>query len=293
MLPNGLTLETSSSREGAFLLSELFERDSYTRHGIDLADGATVMDVGANVGAFSVSLAQRYRNLRLVLFEPIPDTFTLLQRNADRLLTNARVTLVNAGVSSAPGRVTFHVPPESTMATAYPTSHAAAPRGGEKPGLETWVRAGLEDFRQARQIRPRVAAAIERGLEYRVLRPIIFAAILVAVGVSSIAGRIRTKHVECELTTISAAMLEYGVTTIDLAKIDVEGAEWAVLEGIHEADWPHIRQLALEVHDVDGRVARMRELLESKGYRVVVDEADWATHRLMGVHMMYASREPS
>lgn len=289
-LPNGLTLETSSSREGAFLLSELFERDSYTRHGIDLADGATVLDVGANVGAFSVALAQQYRDLRLVLFEPIPETFTLLQHNAERLLTSAQVTLVNAGVSSAPGRMTFHVPPQSTMATAYPTSRTAATRGGEKRGLETWVRAGLEDFRQARQIRPRMAAAMERGLESRVLRPIILAAILTVAGASSIAGRIRTKHVECELTTISAAMRDYGITTVDLAKIDVEGAEWAVLEGIDEGDWPRIRQLVLEVHDVDARVARMRELLTAKGYQVLVDEADWATHRLMGVHMLYASR---
>lgn len=251
-----------------------------------------MLDVGANVGAFSVALAQQYRDLRLVLFEPIPDTFKLLQHNAERLLTSAQVTLVNAGVSSAPGRTTFHVPPQSTMATAYPTSPAAATRGGEKPGLETWVRAGLEDFRRARQIRPRMAAAIERGLAYRVLRPIILAAVLLAVGASSIAARVRTKRVECELTTVSAAMREHGITTVDLAKIDVEGAEWAVLEGIDEADWPRIRQLALEVHDVDGRVARTRELLEAKGYCVVVDEADWATHRLMGVYMMYASREP-
>ncbi|MGA9859716.1 MAG: FkbM family methyltransferase [Solirubrobacteraceae bacterium] len=250
-----------------------------------------MLDIGANVGAFSVALAQRYRDLRLVLFEPIPGTFALLQRNAQRLLTGAQVTLVNAGVASTPGRVTFHVPPESTMATAYPTPRAAPGPGGEKPGLETWVRAGLEDFRRARQIRPRVAAVLERALEHRLLRPFVLAAILVPVGVSALAGRIRTKQVECELTTISAAMRTYGITIVDLAKIDVEGAEWAVLEGIDEADWPRIRQLALEVHNVDGRVERMRALLEAKGYRVIVDQADWATHRLMGVHMLYASRD--
>jgi hypothetical protein len=34
----------------------------------------------------------------------------------------------------------------------------------------------------------------------------------------------------------------------------------------------------------------MRDVLEAKGYRVVVEPADWATHRLMGLHMLYASR---
>ena len=51
-----------------------------------------------------------------------------------------------------------------------------------------------------------------------------------------------------------------------------------------------IPQLAVEVHDIDGRVARMRTLLEGKGYSVVVEPAEWATHRLMGLHMLYASR---
>lgn len=67
-LPNGLTLETPNSREAQILYREIFEGGSYTRHGIDVGNGATVLDVGANVGAFSVALAQRYRDLRLVLF---------------------------------------------------------------------------------------------------------------------------------------------------------------------------------------------------------------------------------
>jgi FkbM family methyltransferase len=292
-LPNGLSLETSSAREAAFLYSELFERHSYTRHGIEVGNGATVLDIGANVGAFSVALAQQYGGLRLVLFEPIPDTFALLERNAERLLGNARVTLVNAGVSSAPGRVTFRVPPESTMATAYPRSKERAARDAEKGSLETWVRAGLEDFRRARQIRPRVAAAIERALESRMLRPVVLGAILMTVGATSVSARLRTKHVECELTTISRALREYAIDVVDLAKVDVEGAEWEVLQGIDDSDWPRIRQLAIEVHDVDGRVERMRELLTAKGYRVAVEQADWATHRLMGVHMLYASRDGS
>ena len=289
-LPNGLTVEMTSSREARLLYTEIFEQGSYTRHGIDVGDGATVLDVGANVGAFSLALAQRYRDLRLVLFEPIPDTFAVLRRNAERLLGNARVTLVRAGVSSAPGRATFRVPPSSTSATAHPSMGKPTAGAHGKPTMETWVRAGLEDGRRAKQIRPRLAAIIERGLEHRLLRPVTLGAILVALGGVSLAHRFRTKQLDCELTTISTALREYDIDAVDLAKIDVEGAEWAVLEGIDESDWPRIRQFAIEVHDVDGRVARMRDLLEAKGYRVVVEPADWATHRLMGIHMLYASR---
>jgi len=290
-LPNGLALEAASSREAAFLYCEIFEGGAYTRHGIDVGDGATVLDVGANVGAFSVAMAQRHRDLRLVLFEPVPDTFALLQRNAERLLGSARVTLVRAGVSSAPGRVTFEIPASSAQATAHPATCKPNAGARGKVGLQTWVRAGLEDARRAKQIRPRLATVIERGLEHRLLRPVVLGAILVAIGGVAFAHRVKTKHVECEMTTISAALRECGIDSVDLAKIDVEGAEWAALQGIDESDWPRIRQLAIEVHDVDGRAERMRDLLEAKGYRVVVEQADWATHRLMGIHMMYASRD--
>jgi 31-O-methyltransferase len=289
-LPNGLTLEMPSSREARILYSEIFEQSSYMRHGIDVGDGATVLDVGANVGAFSVALAQRHRDLRLVLFEPIPETFAALRGNAERLLGSARVTLVPAGVWSAPGRGTFRIPPSSTTATAHRAT--CKPRVGtrEKVAMQTRVRAAMEDARRAKQIRPRLATLIERGLERRVLRPVVLGAILVAVGSVSLVHRFRTKHLDCELTTISTALREHSIDAVDLAKIDVEGAEWAVLQGIDESDWPRIRQFAIEVHDVDGRVARMRDVLEAKGYRVAVEPADWATHRLMGVHMLYASR---
>jgi 31-O-methyltransferase len=289
-LPNGLTLETPNSREAKILYAEIFKQASYTRHGIDVKDGATVLDVGANVGGFSVALAQRYRDLRLVLFEPIPDTFALLQRNAERLLSNARVTLVPAGVWSAPGRVAFRIPPSSFEASADRSTRKPSDGVGVKVGLQAWVRAGLEDARRTNQIRPRLAAFIERGLECAVVRSVILGTIVVAVAALSLRSRVRTTQVECELTTISEALRKYGIDSVDLAKVDVEGAEWAALQGIDEADWPCIRQLAIEVHDVDGRVARMRDFLEAKGYVVYVDEADWALHRLMGVHMLYASR---
>ena len=138
-LPNGLTLETPNSREAQILYREIFEGGSYTRHGIDVGNGATVLDVGANVGAFSVALAQRYRDLRLVLFEPSPETFALLRRNAERLLGGATVILVRAGASSAPGRATVRLPPSSFEASAdRSTRNPKGGVGGKRSGT-SWA----------------------------------------------------------------------------------------------------------------------------------------------------------
>ena len=73
-LPNGMVAETRNGAEAAFLYHEIFERGAYLQHGLAVRDGDCVFDVGANVGLFSASLADRYRDLRLVAFEPVAPT---------------------------------------------------------------------------------------------------------------------------------------------------------------------------------------------------------------------------
>ena len=55
---------------------------------------------------------------------------------------------------------------------------------------------------------------------------------------------------------------------IDLLKIDVEGDELEVLRGIAADDWPLIEQIALEVHDREGRLGKVEALLRQQGYAV-------------------------
>lgn len=60
-------------------------------------------------------------------------------------------------------------------------------------------------------------------------------------------------------------------TQIDLLKVDVEGDELAVLEGVSKDDWPRIRQVAVEVHDSLGRLKATVSLLERAGFAVTVE----------------------
>ena len=53
---------------------------------------------------------------------------------------------------------------------------------------------------------------------------------------------------------------------IDLLKIDCEGAEWSVLKGISDLHWPLIKSLVIEVHDLDGRLNKIQNLLGEKGF---------------------------
>lgn len=53
---------------------------------------------------------------------------------------------------------------------------------------------------------------------------------------------------------------------VDLLKVDVERAELDVLRGVADEDWPKIRQLVMEVHDLNGSLSAVRDLLDAKGH---------------------------
>jgi FkbM family methyltransferase len=288
-LPNGLVLEAPSAHEARILYREVFEDNGYLRHGVTVRDGDTILDVGANVGAFSAALAQAHRDLRLLLFEPIPATFELLERNARRLLGGARVTLVNAGLGAAPGRVVFELDPWSSFeASAAFASRAAAGRGDAD--LLARTRAALADGARAGMLRPRIGRLLMAALDHRASRAVVLGAVRAGGRGMDVVRRRRSVRVECAVTTVSAVLREHALDAVDLVKIDVEGAEWEVLLGIDEQDWPRLRQLVLEVHDVDGRAQRVRALLERHGYRVTVEAADWETMRLRGLCNVFATR---
>jgi FkbM family methyltransferase len=53
--------------------------------------------------------------------------------------------------------------------------------------------------------------------------------------------------------------------TVDLLKVDVEGAELEVLLGIDARHWPLIRHVVMEVQDLDGRLAQVCDVLARHG----------------------------
>ena len=55
-------------------------------------------------------------------------------------------------------------------------------------------------------------------------------------------------------------------------QVDVEGGELEVLRGASEKTLSKIRQIVLEVHDVDGRVTEVHQLLERKGFAILGTE---------------------
>src|SRR5262245_32868692 len=81
-LPNGIEIVRIGTRmETAALFREVFVDRVYFKHGIELSPGATVFDVGANIGMFSLSVLSDLLRVKIFAFEPVPALFQALREN--------------------------------------------------------------------------------------------------------------------------------------------------------------------------------------------------------------------
>lgn len=75
----------------------------YERIGVDLEDGWTIVDVGAGLGDFTISVARRFPRARIFAFEPFAESFELMQRNLalNGLGTQDRIHVFKEAVNSS------------------------------------------------------------------------------------------------------------------------------------------------------------------------------------------------
>jgi amino acid adenylation domain-containing protein/non-ribosomal peptide synthase protein (TIGR01720 family)/FkbM family methyltransferase len=243
--PNGMIIFYINRNETDFMYREIFEEQSYLKHGIHLHEGACIFDVGANIGVFSLFVHQVCKDAVVYSFEPIPKVFQLLSLNTS--LYGVNVKLFQCGLSSEEGEAVF---------TYYPHNTVLSGRFADKQQEMKTVAAFLHN--QPEQPQP------HKGKKEPIISPHQVRELL--------EDRLEAYPLKCPMKTLSEIIEEHRIQCIDLLKIDVEKSEQAVLAGIKEQDWPKIRQLAIEVHNIDDRLDSIIRLLETHGYRVIVEQ---------------------
>jgi 31-O-methyltransferase len=283
-LPNGIAIWAPSRFEAAILYREIVTERTYEQH-VTIGAGAVVFDVGANIGLFGMHLAGVAPGIQVHAFEPVPDLFEAAQRNLAEHAPTARVW--NVGLADREDEAVFELDPFSTMtATMHPGILDEGASRGRAIGV--WASAALADLDK---VSPGRAVRLARaGLAHSATRPAVLAVLMPLALAVAARRRLFLRRRRCRLQTFSSALALAAVEAVDLVKIDVEGAEEQVLAGITARDWPRIRQLVIEVHDVDGRLARIARMLERGGYDVVHAREDWALHELFGISTVYAMR---
>ncbi len=63
------------------IIIETWWLNEYLRHLKKINGRAVVIDVGAHIGSFSILAASKFKNIKILAFEPNPDNFNLLKEN--------------------------------------------------------------------------------------------------------------------------------------------------------------------------------------------------------------------
>ena len=90
-----------------------YENEEFSLVSSLCQDGFRVFDIGANIGWFSLSLAKLRPTITLQAFEPVPDTFGYLQKNA-ALNDVPNLTINNFGFSNEEKELRFFFYPEGS-----------------------------------------------------------------------------------------------------------------------------------------------------------------------------------
>ncbi|NNB93013.1 amino acid adenylation domain-containing protein [Corallococcus exiguus] len=249
-LPNGIRIAHINQHETRAVFEEIFEEEVYLQNGITLEDDCVVFDVGANIGLFTLFVHDRCARPRVYSFEPVPPVFDVMARNV--ALHAPGATAMPFGLSNREQTTQIHYYRNMSV-----NSGLYADARTERALTERFLRNQSEES----------GSFLDELLE----------------------GKFEAEVHSCRIITLSQAIRETGVERIDLLKLDVEKSELDVLSGIEPGDWPKIRQLVIETHDIDGRVDTIRHLLAGHGFGCVVHQK--RAMQGTGVYQLYAVRE--
>jgi FkbM family methyltransferase len=236
--------------ETRMILDEIFVHKFYLQEGISISPGDIVLDVGANIGAFTLFAARH--GAHVYAYEPIPATFELLQLNIQLHGFDKIAQPRNIGLSDrAEEKVMFHHPRASVL-----DSWTARDAHRDLMG-ENWEEV-LEVLKTAD---PDQYHAI-RGLGTKTLQQNAMREQVKTFFASTV-------EIECEFDTLSGAIAKEDIQSIGLLKLDAELADWEILDGVKAEDWSRIQQVAMEVHK-SSDVEPISKFFTERGFNHVV-----------------------
>jgi FkbM family methyltransferase len=231
-LPNGLTVVHQSKAETdaryAQALAEL------ERIADGLPERPLVLDVGANIGLWTLLLAERRPDATIHACEPIPSLHVLLKLNSELYSLNAQLHPI--GLADAPRSETFSYYPQASGLVLH-----AADEATERAAIKAFV---------LQQPGDEAAQLSEAELD------------------ELLAERLVSERVTAEFRTLSGIIREQNFARIDLLRIDAAMSEHGVLDGILPEDWARIGQILITLPERAGLLDPTMALLQQQGYRV-------------------------
>jgi FkbM family methyltransferase len=95
----------------------IFGREEYPV----VSNDELIIDIGANIGLFSLFAARRAPDARITAFEPVKPTFDTLATNVGQSTAHRRISLINAAVAPTDRRQRIYLGTSSDLASLYPS----------------------------------------------------------------------------------------------------------------------------------------------------------------------------
>jgi FkbM family methyltransferase len=220
---DGMVLHHGPGDDPIYLFREVFLDDCYLHDGFYRPEpGHTVLDVGANIGAFALMIESRARGAWVHCYEPGSGACATLRRNVEANGLGELVTVYPIAVSDRNGTIELLQADIPMHRSIFANDYAAG-------GRETVETIPLPE-------------AIDRAGGH-----------------------------------------------VDLLKVDVEGAEIEIVDGMTPGDWARVDRAAIEYHDFfrPGCHARVSEALRGAGFDRIETLAEPS---MEGIGMIRASR---
>lgn len=252
-LKNGLAIVHLNKNETDFLYRDIFEHRAYFQHGISLQPNAIVIDVGTNIGLFSLQAHFQASNVTIYCFEPNPFVSKIAAANFELYKVNAYINEVGLGREEKNMEFTF-----------YP-----------KMSFLSGLHADIEEEKQLIHSYLVKNNLIENHSDTTIT--------------DILDHKLEAQKLVVPISTLSKFIAEKKLEKIDLLKINVEKAELDVLLGLQEADWNKIKQIVLEAHDVNNRLQDIEKLLVKHDF-VINTKKDWSLEESQNIFYIYASK---
>lgn len=263
-----------NEREVSLLIYEIYHLNAYLRDFLTLERNAVIFDIGANIGIFSL-YAFSYCNEEATIysFEPIPTTFQCLQNNLAPFSKSIHTYNLGFGNVTEACTINFTLFGTSTVTASYRPEDKIISNFQPQLNYDTLLK---------------ISKRRDKKLYYQLKYLPFMRTYLIK---KNYKARTESTQIQCKLDSLGRFIESNKINYIDFIKIDVEGAEFDVLKSILPHQFLNIKQLAIEVHDIDNRVAHIVSFLTEKNYEIKIHRSPNMERLGFNHHMVFAKQK--
>ena len=266
---NGNSIWCLNEAEAKFLCDQIYADKEYDTDLInfDFDKDSLIIDIGSNIGLFSMYASEiTNKKCNIIAIEPVPELQKATIKNLNQTkhkTTKFEVYQYAVGdtsdISSDKDRIINfkYYPKYSLLSGIADNSHKLT--FNEKLNIVIYCLNGNYYFKTIMEWFKTISI-IQSFIKF--IFQCMFYLILDC-------WFLKSSEFECKLYSLDEILDEssFNSDQIDLVKIDVEKAELNVLSGIGSKTWKKIKQIAIEVHDIDNRIEKVKQMLTENGFK--------------------------